>query len=273
MRIKFRNLSVSFRDSVALNNVDLDIDAKRVVLLGQNGSGKTTLMAVMSGLLRPTNGEAYINDTCPYNEREISLDQLSYMFGVSRYPYRIRVRDFLRFLQKTRSCGDVADLAFYAEILGQIMDKRMNELSSGETKLVAVINAIYCTRSTLILDEPFAFLDAFRSSKLIDQLVKSGREYVFSTHIPEEAEGVGDYFVLLDRGEIKWNGTFDDLYRDEIFEVYISPGYVPEFGFIFRYGNVCLVKGESEKLYESMKRGEIRGFRQAGVRRVYYETR
>lgn len=273
MQIRCKGLQVSFGDSVALHKIDLNVDAKRIVLLGQNGSGKTTLLAVLSGLLRPTEGEAFIDDVCPYDERERSVEELSYMFGVSRYPYRIRVKDFMQFLQKTRKCENKMNQAFDTEILEQIMDKRMSELSSGETRLVAIINATYRTEGALILDEPFAFLDALRSAELIDRLLESGREYIFSTHIPEEAEAVGDYFIVLDKGEVKWSGNLNDLYRDGIFEVYLNSRNIPALEFIFRYGNIALIKSNSESLSDSMKRGEILGFRHAGVRRVYYETR
>jgi len=273
MQIRCRGLQVSFGDSVALHKLDLDINAKRIVLLGQNGSGKTTLLALLAGLLRPTEGEAFINGICPYDERERSIEELSYMFGVSRFPYGIRVKDFVQFLQKSRKCESGSIQTFDHEILEHIMKKKMNELSSGETKLVEVFNAVYCTKGALILDEPFAFLDALRSAELIDRLLKSGREYIFSTHIPDEAEAVGDYFIVLDKGEVKWSGSLDDIYQDGIFEVYLNSRNPPSFDIIFRYGNIAIVKSKKESLNDSMENGQILGFRRAGIRRVYYETK
>ena len=84
---------------------------------------------------------------------------------------------------------------------------------------------------------------------------------------------MGDYFIVLDKGEVKWSGNLNDLYRDGIFEVYLNSRNIPALEFIFRYGNIALIKSNSESLSDSMKRGEILGFRHAGVRRVYYETR
>jgi ABC-2 type transport system ATP-binding protein len=163
---------------------------------------------------------------------------------------------------------------FETEILGPIMNKRMNALSSGEVQLVTIVNAIYNSEGTLILDEPFAFLDAFRSSLLIDYLVENREmDYVLSTHNPEEAEGVGDYFVILDRGKIKWKGTLEDLYQEGIFEIYLDPRIKVDFDFIFKYGNIALVKSTEDRLNRFMSNKEILGFRRAGIRRVYYETK
>jgi ABC-2 type transport system ATP-binding protein len=274
LKIQCKELSFLFGETLALDSLNLNIDSNRIALLGQNGSGKTTLLALISGLLSPTEGEILIDGVSPYRERERSAERLHSMFAVSRYPYRMLVKEFLQYLKSIRKIESHRHQMFETEILGPIMNKRMNALSSGEVQLVTIVNAIYNSEGTLILDEPFAFLDAFRSSLLIDYLVENREmDYVLSTHNPEEAEGVGDYFVILDRGKIKWKGTLEDLYQEGIFEIYLDPRIKVDFDFIFKYGNIALVKSTEDRLNRFMSNKEILGFRRAGIRRVYYETK
>ncbi|MHB8560139.1 MAG: ATP-binding cassette domain-containing protein [Thermoplasmataceae archaeon] len=273
LKIQCKELSFLFGETLALDSLNLNIDSNRIAILGQNGSGKTTLLALISGLLSPTEGEILIDGVSPYKERERSAERFHSMFGVSRYPYRMLVREFLQYLKSIRKIESPKHKMFETEILGPIINKRMNALSSGEVQLVTIVNAIYNSEGTLILDEPFAFLDAFRSSLLIDYLVENKEiDYVLSTHNPEEAEGVGDYFVILDRGKIKWKGTLEDLYQEGIFEIYLDPRIKVDFEFIFKYGNIALVKITDDHLNRLMADKEILGFRRAGIRRVYYET-
>lgn len=274
LKIQCKELSFLFGETLALDSLNLNIDSNRIAILGQNGSGKTTLLALISGLLSPTEGEILIDGVSPYKERERSAERFHSMFGVSRYPYRMLVREFLQYLKSIRKIESPKHKMFETEILGPIINKRMNALSSGEVQLVTIVNAIYNSEGTLILDEPFAFLDAFRSSLLIDYLVENKEiDYVLSTHNPEEAEGVGDYFVILDRGKIKWKGTLEDLYQEGIFEIYLDPRIKVDFEFIFKYGNIALVKITDDHLNRLMADKEILGFRRAGIRRVYYETK
>ena len=274
LKIQCKELSFLFGETLALDSLNLNIDSNRIALLGQNGSGKTTLLALISGLLSPTEGEILIDGVSPYRERERSAERLHSMFAVSRYPYRMLVKEFLQYLKSIRKIESPKHQMFETEILGPIMNKRMNALSSGEVQLVTIVNAIYNSEGTLILDEPFAFLDAFRSSLLIDYLVENREmDYVLSTHNPEEAEGVGDYFVILDRGKIKWKGTLEDLYQEGIFEIYLDPRIKVDFDCIFKYGNIALVKSTEDRLNRFMSNKEILGFRRAGIRRVYYETK
>lgn len=274
LKIQCKELSFLFGETLALDSLNLNIDSNRIALLGQNGSGKTTLLALISGLLSPTEGEILIDGVSPYRERERSAEHLHSMFAVSRYPYRMLVKEFLQYLKSIRKIESHRHQMFETEILGPIMNKRMNALSSGEVQLVTIVNAIYNSEGTLILDEPFAFLDVFRSSLLIDYLVENKEMgYVISTHNPEEAEGVGDYFVILDRGKIKWKGTLEELYQEGIFEIYLEPQIKVDFDFIFKYGNIALLKSTEDHLNRLMANKEILGFRRAGIRRVYYETK
>ena len=275
MNLKMGNLSVNFGLIEALAHLNLDIKSDHIAILGQNGSGKTTLVAVLCGLLSPTSGTASINGIEAYRQRNHASRVISGMFDRVNFPYRMKVSEFVNFLSKERGCNrDIVE--FISSIdASHILEKRMSELSSGEEQLISVINTILCNDGILILDEPFSRLDLFRESILLNFLSdRRETQYIFSTHIPEEAEAIGDFFVILNRGTIAWSGTIDELYKSDLYEVYTMRHY-DDFGFksIFDFGNTHLVRTDESNLEQSRKEGKILGYRKSGVRRVYYEIK
>ncbi len=273
MRLDLRDLSFSFGNVPVLTEINLEISSRRIAVLGQNGSGKTTLLALLCGLLRPSTGSVLVNGIDPYSSRDDFVSSMSFSFERPNYPYRFRVKDYVNFLSRTRDCKEGLKNVIETLHLTKFLEKKVSELSSGEEQFINILNTIACGSRSLILDEPFSRLDAFRSSVLMKYLaVDCNVDYVFSTHLPEEAEGIGDYFVILGRGKITWMGDMESLYRENIFEIYL-PGYSdPGLEVIFRYGRIFLVRAEDKSLERMMAAGKILGYRKAGIRRAYYEA-
>jgi len=273
LKVELKNLSFSFGAVQVFNEINLDVSSRRIAILGQNGSGKTTLLSLLCGLLRPSDGHVLVNGIDPYLNRDEFVSRFSFSFERPHYPYRFKVMDYTRFLSVTRGCGKVLETLIDILQLNKALEKKISELSSGEEQFINILNTIGCGSRSLILDEPFSRLDAFRSSVLMKYLaVESNLDYIFSTHLPEEAEGVGDYFVILGKGQITWMGDMHSLYRDNIYEIYLPDYSEPGLEVLFRYGRIFLVRSEKEKLEKMMSEGNIMGYRKAGIRRAYYEA-
>jgi tungstate transport system ATP-binding protein len=150
--IRLENLVVRFGDVRALDLPSLEIeDGTHLGVRGPNGSGKSTLMRVLAGLLAPTEGRV---EGLPPPGRAVLVHQRPYLFqGTARdnvaYALRLHGRSRL-------------DAPTYLAKLGaeHLADRRARDLSGGERRRVAIARALATHPTLLLLDEPFAALDA-----------------------------------------------------------------------------------------------------------------
>ena len=220
MKISSSDLTVNFGNVSALNNVSFNIDTKRLAVIGQNGSGKTTLLSVMAGLLRPDAGKLLVNEYEPYLSRQRSIREIAFLFEKVKFPYTMKVYDFLKFVEKENV--DLKRFEYLKSVLSisKFESLPMNSLSSGQEQLLSVLNCLMSLSKILLIDEPFTHLDLVKSSQLFNLITSLENDIVMTTHIPEEAEGVCDYYMILDRGIVKWTGDRTKLINSDIFEVY-----------------------------------------------------
>ena len=267
MIIEANNVSKSLGVKKVLKDITFKAETKRLVLLGHNGSGKTTLLSILLGLLKPDSGYVRFDNLNPFKQREEILKKASFAFEKPRFDLNLRVRDVYEFL-KDYAEGDCLDL-FWGEIgLSGVKDNKLSELSSGQTQLVHLMQAI-CRKSEIkVLDEPFSHLDYFRAGIIGDYLVRKGFQLIMTTHVPEEADWLADYVIILKDGELVWGGEFESLSEGNYFEVTVRDLFVPP-GALAKLGNVYIVKSSQEELERLMREGKIMGYKRAGVRRYY----
>lgn len=175
----------------------------------------------------------------------------------------------------TRGMKDVApDLDEVMGILGleEFYEESLYGLSSGQEQLVMLLAALSRDMGLVIADEAFTHIDISRSGRIISYMQRIKRDLIFSTHVPEEAETLADYIVILDSGRTVWSGTVTDLFASDIFEVYLSSAESVQMECLFRYGGICLVRSSPEYLSALMSEGKILGFRKSGARRIYGQS-
>ena len=271
MKISSSDLTVNFGNVSALNNVSFNIDTKRLAVIGQNGSGKTTLLSVMAGLLRPDAGKLLVNEYEPYLSRQRSIREIAFLFEKVKFPYTMKVYDFLKFVEKENV--DLKRFEYLKSVLSisKFESLPMNSLSSGQEQLLSVLNCLMSPSKILMIDEPFTHLDLVKSSQLFNLITSLENDIVMTTHIPEEAEGVCDYYMILDRGIVKWTGDRTKLINSDIFEVYTRQEEKYDFEPIYSYGNIVLIRSSMDDLFKLLNNGSILGFRKSGVRRIYGE--
>lgn len=271
MKISSSDLTVNFGNVSALNNISFNIDTKRLAVIGQNGSGKTTLLSVMAGLLRPDAGKILVNEYEPYLSRQRSIREIAFLFEKVKFPYTMKVYDFLKFVEKENV--DLKRFEYLKSVLSisKFESLPMNSLSSGQEQLLSVLNCLMSPSKILLIDEPFTHLDLVKSSQLFNLITSLENDIVMTTHIPEEAEGVCDYYMILDRGIVKWTGDRTKLINSDIFEVYTRQEEKYDFEPIYSYGNIVLIRSSMDDLFKLLNNGSILGFRKSGVRRIYGE--
>ena len=206
--LEIRDLSHSFRvrDRVveALRDVSLTIDPDEFIcLLGPSGCGKSTLLKAIAGLIAPTRGSIVLNGQ---HVRGPGLDRGVVFQEPALFPW-LRVSQNVQFGLRNAGWKRAAAQARAEEVLEVVglaakAQQHPHQLSGGQAQRVAVARAWASTDcSVLLMDEPFAAVDAIGRTKLQDHLVNTWRHeprtVIFVTHDIEEAVYLADRIVLM----------------------------------------------------------------------------
>jgi NitT/TauT family transport system ATP-binding protein len=201
---------VSFRFSLGasevLSGVDLDIAPGELVsLLGASGSGKSTLLSLLAGLERPTSGSIEAPPAAMVFQEPALLPWLTVLRNVE-LPLRL---GGMSARERRQRASELLSLVR----LSDAGDRRPHELSGGMRHRAAIARALGQDRPLLLMDEPFAALDAVTREHLHDEVERiwreTGRTIVFVTHDPAEAVRLGRRVLLLSsrpgRVVAEWN--------------------------------------------------------------------
>jgi len=222
MYVEMRNIYKQYGDFPVSDNVSFGVEKGRLVaLLGPSGSGKTTLLRMIAGLETPNAGDIYIDgqrmNDIPAARRGIGFVFQNY--ALFRY---MTVFDNVAFglkLQKVPKAQMKKRVMELLELTGLSgMEKRYpNQLSGGQRQRVAFARALAPNPQVLLLDEPFAAIDAKVRTELrswLKEMVeKLGITSIFVTHDQDEAVEVADEIIITNHGRIEQMGTPLDIYK------------------------------------------------------------
>lgn len=194
------------------------------VLFGPSGSGKSLTLAAIAGLLRPSRGRVEVEgavlfdaagrvDVPPERRRVGYVPQ-----GYGLFPHLTVAENMafgLRGVGRAEARSRVAE-ALELLRLGGLEARLPRQVSGGQAQRVALARALVTRPRVLLLDEPFAALDADIRRALQEELVslqrRLGVTVVFVTHDQSEAHAVGDGVVVYDRGRVLQAGPIDDVF-------------------------------------------------------------
>ncbi|MEP7765671.1 ABC transporter ATP-binding protein [Sanguibacter sp. 25GB23B1] len=196
--VEIAGVSKRFADDgpLVLDGIDLTIQpGEFVCLLGASGCGKSTLLNIMAGLERPSAGTVDV-----IGEGAALMFQEAALFPWLTAGQNVDLALKLRGVPKRVRSGRVGELLDLVH-LGGAADKRVHELSGGMRSRVALARALAQERDVLLMDEPFAALDAITRDLLHDELERvwqaTGRTVVFITHNVREAVRLGQRVLLM----------------------------------------------------------------------------
>ena len=179
-------------------------------VMGPNGSGKTTLLKIVSGLVRPDDGEivyVYTDGRVVHDPTRTALN-IVYVGEDIRYP-NIEVVDILEAFAPEK---DMLGFVVKAFGLRQYLRKKYWELSSGYRKRVQLAIARLIDPDVYLLDEPFANVDAGFVEELwgmLKSLANEGKAIILTSHLTIPSHS--DKLVLIDQGRIVYDGPPEDL--------------------------------------------------------------
>jgi ABC-2 type transport system ATP-binding protein len=219
--IKIEDLTKNYGDLTALDSLSLDIpEGEFFAFLGPNAAGKTTTIKLLTGLLRPTRGTAYI---CGHNIQRDYLRAKSVISYIPDFPFlydKLTGREFLDFVVQLypEHMGPEQDL-LRDELLHQFgLEAQQHHLienySHGMRQKVVFAAALLHGPRVMIIDEPMVGLDPHSVRVVKDILKKRSKEGVtifFSTHTLSVAEELADRIGIIDRGRLIAMGTVSEL--------------------------------------------------------------
>jgi ABC-2 type transport system ATP-binding protein len=192
----------------ALTDVSISLQPGQITaLLGPNGAGKTTAVSLLTGLTRPSAGEARLFGGAP--TAMAGRRRMGVMLQVSRVPETLTVREhvhlFSAYYPAPLPLADVLALAG----LESVADRRFGKLSGGQQQRVLFALAICGNPELLFLDEPTAGMDVESRRQFwqtVRALAESGRAVLLTTHYLEEADALAARVIVLNRGRIIADG-------------------------------------------------------------------
>lgn len=199
-----------------LQDLDLTFEPGRIYgLIGRNGAGKTTLLGILSGQNYATGGRALYGGQ-PVWENSAVLGNLHFAREMSAASELagLSVKNFLR---AGRLFCPYWDQNYADELIKkfELPNKMINRLSRGQMSMVSITAALASRAPVTLLDEPTAGLDVVARERfyriLLDEYQRTGRTFVISTHIIEEAASVFEKVVILDEGKVVADQNTEDL--------------------------------------------------------------
>jgi len=269
VKLEASRLYKRFGSIWALVNINLSTESRKIVIMGPNGSGKSTFLSILFGSLFPSKGFLKVNGYKPYKERERAVNDMTIVFERPYFDINAKVRDVYTVL---KDVGDLNCIDFFWNVINvkNIGSRLLPELSSGQRQLVQLMQCLCRESKIKILDEPFSHLDLSMVEKIGKYIIEDTKsDYVITTHTPEEAEWLSEYFIILKNGSVIWHGKLEDMWRDELYEVYLRGKPPEKLNVLFSTGYVAIVKSTEDELLDLTKKGLIIGYKRAGVRRFY----
>jgi len=218
--IRTTNLHKSYGSFEALRGIDLEIkDGDVYGFIGPNGAGKTTTIRILTTLLEPTAGEAWVADLSVWENKAEVRGLIGYMpdhFGVYR---DMTVTEYLHFFaaaygiphreRRTLVGGllELTDLSYKADAL-------IDSLSRGMQQRLGIARTLVHDPKVLILDEPASGLDPrarIEIREILKELQRMGKTILLSSHILSELQTVCTRVGILERGALVAQGTMEEI--------------------------------------------------------------
>lgn len=229
--LKANNLSKQIKKTKIVNDISLELRSTEVVgLLGPNGAGKTTTFYMICGLLKPTSGEVFLNDSNITNlplHKRANLG-IGYLPQESSIFKELSVEDNLLFAAEVNIKKHEERISRVEEMLLKfnimhIRGRKGLSLSGGERRRVEIARALIKNPKFILLDEPFAGVDpiaVIEIQKIIEQLVELNIGVLITDHNVRETLSVCNRAYVIKGGSLLASGNSDEIYNNELVKTY-----------------------------------------------------
>lgn len=223
----FKNLiKPKYKEFEAVKGINFNIQEGELVgYIGENGAGKSTTIKMLTGLLTPTSGKVFVNGIVPNEKRIENNKNIGAVFGQkTQLWWDLPVIESFRLIKKMYKIPEGEyrkNLKRFTEILelNDLLDKQVKNLSLGQKMRCEIAATFLHNPKIVYLDEPTIGLDVFVKENIRKFIKDVNREkkitVILTTHDLKDIEDVCDRIILLDKGQIIYDGEkqkFKDTY-------------------------------------------------------------
>lgn len=248
--LKVENLVKKFGNLRAVDNVSLEVPEKSIVLLiGPNGSGKTTLLNCIAGIYKPDEGRIWFNGKDITGKKPYEIVKLGVMktFQIPAVFNSLSTAENLLIFYRGNPGEKLLNSFFKKKwlrdeematekLLGTLKmlelapqcNRRANELSGGQLKLLEYSKILMSDTMLCLLDEPVGSINPVLANKIFNYITDArnsmGKTFIIVEHRLDIAVKYADYIYVLVNGKILCEGEPEEvLKRKELYDVYLSP--------------------------------------------------
>ncbi len=261
VQIECKKLKKNYGSVKAVNDIDFTLKKGCITgLIGRNGAGKTTLLNIIAGILKPTEGNVFVDG-------ESTFDNLKVLGNI------FFARDEFPFISSTNSSLRIRDIMDIASIYYINWDReysrqllvdfkldqkwKIKKLSKGNKTMVSIVMALASKAIVTIFDEPTEGLDAANRKVFYDLIIKEAqnrsRTFIISSHLLSELELLLEEIILLDKGKLIFHKTVDQV-REMCIDI---EGHRDEINNIISNKTIYNIKEIGEKQRAVIRRDEF----------------
>jgi len=218
--IQTENLTKSYGSRIAVNHLNLTVEAKQIHgFLGPNGAGKTTTIKMLVGLLRPDSGSLKILGTNAAGDKPKIRERIGYMPELPKFPKHLTGVELLDVygrmynIPKEARKKKIPELLKIVGLEGRGRD-RIGKYSKGMQQRIGIAQALLNDPELVILDEPSIGLDPVGMVEVRDMvkgIVKGGQTVFFSSHLLAEVQQICDHVTIINFGNMLFTGTLEEV--------------------------------------------------------------
>lgn len=205
-----KGITKKYGGTEVLHGIDLELESGKIYgLIGRNGAGKTTLLSILTAQNPATGGTVTFEGQTVWENPE-ALSHLCFSRELNQISggsaNAMKVKEYLGIAETYFPYWDKEMAGALVKEFGLDVKKRISKLSKGMLSMVTIVVALASKAEFTFLDEPVAGLDVVAREKfyslLLEEFTRTGRTFVVSTHIIEEAADVFEEVIIVDQGRV-----------------------------------------------------------------------
>ncbi len=204
----------------SIDNISIDLEDNEINgIIGKSGSGKTTLLELIDSLLKPISGKITVNDNTSNKDIRKEIGFL-FQFPEEQF-FEENVKKEINFALKNfkNKKNKVIDALRLVGLNEEYLNKKLNELSSGEKRLVAMASILVYNPKIILLDEPTVGLDNKNKNKIIKIIKMLKNKYdktiIIVSHDIDMLYNICDKLIVIDNGKLIMYGDTDSIYKEK----------------------------------------------------------
>jgi ABC-2 type transport system ATP-binding protein len=221
MSIEVKNLTRIYGEQKAIDEISFSVSRGEIVgFLGPNGAGKSTTMKILTGCLKPSGGQAFLNGMDVHSNSVQTKKITGYLPESNPLYGDMYIREYLSFIADIHQLPEKkvkVNAAIQQVGLTPEAGKKISQLSKGYKQRVGLAAALIHSPEVLILDEPTTGLDPNQIVEIRDVIKQYGKDrtILFSSHILQEVEAICDRVIIINNGKIIADNRLDYLRQQQ----------------------------------------------------------